>query len=58
MSYLLSIQEYYEKIKETILNANDKITNIFTIILSISFFLLIIEIILLICKKIEKTRRK
>ncbi len=58
MSYLLSIQEYYEKIKETILNANDKITNIFTIILSISFFLLIIEIILLICKKIEKSRRK
>lgn len=51
-------QEIFDKAKETITNCGDKISNFFSILLAIAFFLLIIELILAVCKGIEKARKK
>ncbi len=52
------MREWLDSVKEAVSNCGDKISNFFSVIIAICFFLVIIESILYICKLIEKARKK
>jgi len=55
---LSKVEDYYNAAKDAIVNSNNEIAKFFSTLLTIVFFLLLIEAILYVCKRIEKARKK